>query len=594
MIGLAVALAMNAQSLTIIDTDGPTLDPGEDLTITVEYRNHSSQPVNLEGFELYAQAGTAISPTSVYSWMSDVTTSWHIADADGTYTVPARDTLTTTITIPREELPWDSGPRGIEVRAVGSTASDRTMITVAPDDVVPYPATVVVPVTSSHQSPINELLWQEEPTASQAESLADYPGLTLLVDPMLKTNKPTHAQRLALPPYDADIAALVDAGRADQIPEGDDVFLPAGLPSLESLEVAASKGLHVLIPDAVYPPARQLTYTPSAVTTLPDQHTPAIATHSVIGSAINGKFVAEPGDAELDLDALDRRQVTVALSAVHQRQRPNDPRPIVVALERGATDEQFAAAQELLSIPWVEPVGLTEISAGEPAPVERVFIDRSEPGPLTADALNKIDAELAKFDALSSIFPDGDNLSAKAREQASFLTGARWREDSVGLNKQISQIAPTPDQLSAISVTTSSPINMISESSELPIPVTNGFNQPAKVTVHLDTPDNRLVATEAVEAELPPGTTTVSIPVEAHGSGNIDAKVYVTNSAGDLVGSPDTLHVRVRADWESTGTVIIASLIGLIFVVGVVKSIRDGRRSEPIEPDDFVAATKRS
>ena len=193
------------------------------------------------------------------------------------------------------------------------------------------------------------------------------------------------------------------------------------------------------------------------------------------------------------------------------------------------------------------------------------------------------------------IFPDADAKVAAATTAAQELTSVSWRGNPSGREALIRTIAPTPAQLETIHVSTTSTMSLISESSALPVQVTNGFHQPVTVTVHLDVPDTRLRAPSPVEVTLPgSSTTTVSVPVEAHGSGNLDVEVTVTNADGTVVGAKDVLRVRVRADWENVGTVVIAGAVGLVFLIGLVKSVRDGRRSKPVQPDDFVAASRRS
>lgn len=138
---------------------------------------------------------------------------------------------------------------------------------------------------------------------------------------------------------------------------------------------------------------------------------------------------------------------------------------------------------------------------------------------------------------------------------------------------------------SALKVETSSTINLISESSSLPIHVTNTYDYPVNVTVTLTAPDRRLHALEPANATIPAHSTThVTIPVEAWGSGNLDVDVAITDSSGLTLGKSSTVHVRVRANWENTGTVVVALLIGTLFIFGVIKSIRNGRRSEPVDP----------
>ncbi len=603
-------------TVTITDVSKPVLDVDEDLTITVAYTNNALEAATITEFDLFAQSTTAISETSVYYWMDEVSPARFVASVETNERVLPGHTINTTFTVPREDLPWATGeftwgPRGIEVRVVTDleTVSDRTMIiTVSDVPITPFPATAVVPVVDPDLTLIssaNDLLWHkpltdEDDRPDLVDELVDqwdHPGVTILADPSLE-QKPRYAERLSLPMFDADIAALASAGRFAQAKELVDnaVFLPASAPSLTAVKFAADLGMDLLIPDAVFEPADSLTYTPGALTTiaLPTE-TQAIATDSTISSAIAGTLIVGtfPG---LTLDPIDARQVAVALSAVHHRQRPNDPRPLAVVVKRDATQSAREAALTLLETPWVKTTSLSKIAGGKRSPVTREFIETDAPlqGAISKVDLKHIDDGLAQFDRLATVFEDWSDLTDQARRNASKLLSVAWRSDPSTRNARIIGLAPTEEQMGAITFNTSSPINMISENSALPVQVTNKFTKPVAVVIHLDTPDIRLVAPDPVAVTLPASTTTtVSVPVEANGSGNLDVDVKVTNEAGDIVGSPDTLHVRVRADWENVGTAVIAAGVLAVFVIGLISSVREGRRSDPIEPDDFVAATKR-
>lgn len=608
-----------ADTLTITDVSEPVLEVGDDLTLTIAYTNNGSEPVTVHEFDLFAQSSTAISDTSVYYWMDGVSPARFIASVPADMRVLPGRTMNHTFTIDREYLPWATaeftwGPRGIEVRAVtdSDTVSDRTMIVAATDHpVTPYPATVVVPGVDRSivaDDPANILLSHDASDDDNADNTGDssatafvdswdHDGVTTIADPRFP-GRPATAERLSLPMYDADIAALADAGRLAQAQEfvDESVFLPASAPSLKTIEFAADLEMMLLIPDAVFKPVDALTYTPGALTTiaLPEE-TPAIATHSAMSSALAGNLIVGdfPG---LELDTIDSRQVAVALSAVHHRQRPNDPRPVAVVVKRDSDEAAREAALAMLDAPWIEPSSLSQIAGGERSSVKRAFVETDAllQGAISAEDLDRIEAGLAEFEKLAMVFEDGGELVAEAADRADRLLSIAWRSDPSGRNANIIGLAPTQAQMTAITVNTSSTINMISESSALPIQVTNEFTAAVDVVVHLDTPDIRLEAPAPVEVHLPASATaTVSVPVEARGSGNVDVDVMVTNAAGDLVGSPDTLHVRVRADWENVGTVVIAGLVAAVFLIGLIRSIRDGRRSEPVEPDDFVAATRR-
>ncbi|QOR45655.1 DUF6049 family protein [Trueperella pecoris] len=604
--------------LRISEVASPVLAPNGDLTLTVEVTNPTDRPLELAGFDLLAQVSTSISDTSIHRWMDGTTPARRLATVDSPLTIAPGKTIDKSLVFARAELPWPSGPfqwgpRGIEIAARGEEdiASDRTMIVAGPDaELNRFPATAVVPITDTSivSSPTaNTILWETdkdrtawEATRTKALALVvdrlaswDVPGITLAVDPELKLRS-LQAEQVSLPSYDADVAALSALGLTEQATRlaSGALFLPEGAPSKQALAYAQSLGMTLLIPDAVYAPLPQ-TYTPGALTTFGEDSKPVISTNSTISAALAGKF-AVSGEGSIELDALDTRQVSLALSAAHYRQRPNDPRPYVMTVPRGADLAAEAAVKAVLDSPWVEKSTVSKILGGTPDTTARTFVE-PEPaaGMLSAVDQAKIEAGLSSFENFSTIFADGPDKVAAAKSHADTLTSLAWRSASSARNAQILSIAPTPDQLRAIAVSTSSTINLISESSGLPIQVTNDFPDPVTVTVHLNVPDNRLRAPQPVEVTLPASSTTiVSVPVEAHGSGNLDVEVRLTNAAGTPVGSSEVLHVRVRADWENVGTAILAGLVGVVFVVGLVKSVRDGRRSDPVPADDFVAATK--
>jgi len=68
------------------------------------------------------------------------------------------------------------------------------------------------------------------------------------------------------------------------------------------------------------------------------------------------------------------------------------------------------------------------------------------------------------------------------------------------------------------------------------------------------------------------------VPVNAVGSGDIDVKVSMKNSLGQLVGSSSTVHMRVRANWENLFTWGLGSVFGVLMAAGIFRTIRRGRR----------------
>ena len=67
------------------------------------------------------------------------------------------------------------------------------------------------------------------------------------------------------------------------------------------------------------------------------------------------------------------------------------------------------------------------------------------------------------------------------------------------------------------------------------------------------------------------------MPVSAIGSGNIQVKYHVTTPSGAVLDNKQSVRVRMRAGWEDAFTVVVASLFGLLFAMGIVRSLRRRR-----------------
>src|SRR5690606_23046974 len=63
------------------------------------------------------------------------------------------------------------------------------------------------------------------------------------------------------------------------------------------------------------------------------------------------------------------------------------------------------------------------------------------------------------------------------------------------------------------------------------------------------------------------------------GSGNVTVEVELVSAAQPQVrvAEPQEFVVRVRADWESVGTVVVAVLLGIALVAGIWRTVRRGR-----------------
>jgi hypothetical protein len=453
------------------------------------------------------------------------------------------------------------------------------------------------------------------PTASPPATAADLPAVL--------RSLAQGREVIALPYADADAAATVHAGRTGlydrALETGQDVMRTGGIvtagdivwpsatqPDTATIAMLARDGASsAILPEAALPLRSPLTYTPTgrgsieltgdgvqgARTTMP-----ALLSEGVLSAALAGSAPAPGRDTQSDAArSLDARQYLLAVTAMISRERPSDGRHVLAVLPRTFVGDPDALAERLASLdeaPWVKLATVSALSdradpglARAALPGERV--EESEAPREMLDQIVTTSADLAQFADIA----DDPALLVRA-EQLHLLqvTSAAWRSDTTGrvafLNAATA--AATAVQL-GVGVLSGGTVNLISDTGDLPVTVRNSLDQPITAQLRL-TPDGpSLRLPDVVTVEVPSGSE-VAFPVRVHAVGSADVEVLaeLTDATGRAVGTPATLIVRVRADWENVGTAIFAAFVGLAFIIGLVRSIRrSSRRGDSVpSPED--------
>ncbi|MFP7696998.1 DUF6049 family protein [Trueperella sp. LYQ143] len=609
-------------SLHITSLGSATLAAHTDLSITIEITNPTQETLHMSWMDINAQSTTIITNSQMYRWFNGSSYPVRLYSVNCDLTVNPYQSLHHTIVIPYQNLPWSHsefgwGPRGIEVAAYTDDwdqFTDRSIVITTPENpVTPTLTTATVPVIDTTLSTMPTAVQYAFNSDSRAESTWntdrdnaeksrnnlvkswDMAGVSFLADPQFSV-KPQYSQVYPLPTYDIDLMALADAGRITQAEDfaRNAVYLPWDTPSDAAIRAARDLHMTILASDQWVTPADTLTYTPDAHgSVFLDKNIPVVVSNNALSQAVLGNL-SDPSGETIKLDSLDTQQAAIALSAMQYRQLPNKQRSVVIELPRNVDTDTAKVVREVLASPWVKPASLSDITDRAPSPEHRDLRTRNEAnlGELLADQLQNIDHNLSMFQEFAAIFPGhGTQYMEYAQHQARTLLAVSWREHPNLRLHHSNGLLPSSRELNKIEVTASSTINLISESSALPIVIRNRFDEPVNVVVTLTSQDNRLRAPKPISATLAANTTTsVSVPVNAHGSGNVSVRVELTNTSGQVVGTPHTLTIRVRADWEHVGTLVITTVVGCIFILGLIKSVRRGRRSQPIAPEEFVAA----
>lgn len=412
---------------------------------------------------------------------------------------------------------------------------------------------------------------------------------------------------IALPPMDADLVALshVSTGASqireainqskamvgkDQLLSGAraDVAISSSL-ELDQTYLDAVKGQVSTVispPDALYP-AGDLDYIPDSTAFLNNQR--VLIPDQTLSESVSGVLTTYEGFLG-NLTDFDARQLARGTTAVITRQRPDQVRHVLLLVERDSAsnmdvkdlNDRLSAINNSWSTPAplaeLEQLASTKASDGTEIEREPLPVSSTDPYRINEQELATASKTVSTTQNMVSIYNEPAKIAGSTLRLTEVATSSAWRQgkfmvviDDVGCrNKIIGNMLRTLP---------SSTINLIDSSAHLPVRVSNDTSQPAKVNIHLRPSRSLLRSKGDTTAVIPANSqTTVMVPVNAVGSGDIDVKVSMKNALGQPVGSSSTVHMRVRANWESWFTWGLGSVFSVLMVAGIVRTVHRGRR----------------
>lgn len=294
----------------------------------------------------------------------------------------------------------------------------------------------------------------------------------------------------------------------------------------------------------------------------------------------------------------------VAQTAAITSERPSDSRSVLMSLPRTNASSSWQQATQLADqLPWLKGQSLSSLL--DASPVDRGEL-RSPTGQASSDNVESIgghadadqreaarglsDASLRplrspakRLDEYSSIFTDP--AAARSESDRMMLTCASvgWtlrgkQSDCTGQAKEA-----VHSITSGISVDQGSSVLLVTgEKTTIPITVENKTGRRASLSVRLVPETPQLRTQESKRIELDAGERTrVDVPVEGLANADVEAAVSIVARDGYTLPADSSLLVRVRADWENIGVAVIGTALGIVFIVGLVLTIRRGRRKLP-------------
>ena len=351
------------------------------------------------------------------------------------------------------------------------------------------------------------------------------------------------------------------------------------------------------------PVADELTYTPSGLGALGDRavllpEQSLSETLAGTGSEADGPAHTDQAVQSTQATELDVRQLLRGNSAILTRQAPALERNIVVALPRQeASTVETSTLHERLSalrsMPWTRSQSLDALLERAQAEVKAVDegtsrVERSEPPDKVVDddelstaTLTAASGTAGTLRSVASVLSDPTAPLGDYADLEAVVSSASWRADPTARSAQVPAAeAAAAEVTSSLAAVPSSTINLISSEAQLPVRITSSLDQDVTVQVYLVSDNKRLQVPRTATVRVPAHQQAkVTVPIQAVGSGDVGLTVQVRAADGATVGTPTTVHMRVRADWESRGTGIIVGILVCIVVIGTVRTVRRGRRT---------------
>lgn len=280
-------------------------------------------------------------------------------------------------------------------------------------------------------------------------------------------------------------------------------------------------------------------------------------------------------DAAAEASAVDRQRLlaeSVALLQLAQEREPGAP--LLIGLDR---DETRTADALRDAISAADSIGFELSALRATAPVAASIGDDTDT--TRAAAVGELLGDEASLTAFSSVLTDPQVLLSPERIKI-LRTLSVGTSAKVFAEKVTAHQAQTTKTLAAISIPSSSTIQLLTANADLPIAVRNDLPWPVTVQLFASPTDPRLDVKPMTQTDVQPNSTIrVKVPVSARvGSGEVNLRLSLYSPTGVQIQGEQSIRVAVRAEWETIGLVIFGGLTVLLIALGVIRTVRRKRR----------------
>nr|WP_269809562.1 DUF6049 family protein [Kineosporia rhizophila] len=357
-----------------------------------------------------------------------------------------------------------------------------------------------------------------------------------------------------------------------------------GVISKQALEgLAATRHESVILSAAQQQPKPELDYTPSGTSRLAakDKELTGLLYDPELSSLFEG--------AGQDQGAETTQTMLATLAAISAEPAPDTGTRQVLAVAPRDWNPSPQNVQRLTAAlrdaSWVELSSLKNLGAA--TPVERAghtYGKKAGRAELPKGNLSTAQAMDRDLDGIAPALIENQDVVRRLEQRIASLLSFAWRSD---LDDQADARRTVMNDVTGLTGGVQLSIGddkvFTARSAPISVVVVNDTDYPVRVSVSFRARSGQLKVTKQPEAVTIAAQHRQTFRVEARAIATGDVLVDASLLAGEgasaeVVGSPQTFEVKVRPNWESWGMIGMAVVLGLLLLVGLLRSFRRNRK----------------
>lgn len=274
-------------------------------------------------------------------------------------------------------------------------------------------------------------------------------------------------------------------------------------------------------------------------------------------------------------------EMAAALAILSHNQ--NTQNPLVVGLSRAASpsaDAVLKVLDTLKDLPWISEVPLSRALEAEPAPGVKILDSPENTEQVSSVA--KLFFQEQQVQAFAPVIDKPELITGKERASLLAALARSWATDSEARTSVlIKKQEASASLLSSVRIVDGSAINLLANSAEIPISLSNDLDYRVNVTLRV-TPSNGRLLVESKEVILTieaNSRKTTKIPVEAAvANGDVNLRLELFNRNSTLISQAAPLKISVNADWEGWGTLTFTVFVCIFLVFSITRFVIKRRK----------------